>query len=99
MNSMNRNAYSAHRNLRPINFTCVAPHAHSVTLVGDFNDWDPKANPMRRMPDGAWLLNMELRHGHHRYAFMVDGVITLDPRAQGVTRNDQGQRVSLVPVS
>jgi hypothetical protein len=29
----------------------------------------------------------------------VDGQLTLDPRAQGITRNDQGERVSLVPVS
>jgi hypothetical protein len=42
---------------------------------------------------------VELHHGHHRYAFLVDGNLTLDPRAQGITRNDHGERVSLVPVS
>ena len=91
--------YSAHRNLRAINFICSIMQAKAVSLVGDFNNWDPQANPMRKMPDGAWMLTMELRHGHHRYAFLVDGNLTLDPRAQGITRNDQGQRVSLVPVS
>ena len=30
---------------------------------------------------------------------MVDGQLTLDPRAQGVTRNEKGERVSLLPVS
>jgi hypothetical protein len=30
---------------------------------------------------------------------MVDGQLTLDPLAQGITRNDKGERVSLVPVS
>jgi hypothetical protein len=54
---------------------------------------------MKRMPDHSWLLKVELKHGHHRYAFLVDGVLTLDPSAQGVTRNDKGERVSLVPVS
>jgi len=29
----------------------------------------------------------------------VDGALMLDPRAQGVTRNDKGERVSMVPVS
>jgi 1,4-alpha-glucan branching enzyme len=85
--------------LRAVNFVCVAPHATSVTLVGDFNEWNPAANPMKQMPDRSWLLTMELKHGHHRYAFSVDGVLTLDPRAQGITRNDKGERVSLVPVS
>jgi 1,4-alpha-glucan branching enzyme len=82
-----------------MNFICNAPQAQSVSLVGDFNGWNPATHPMQQMTDGAWLLTVELRHGHHRYAFLVDGVLTLDPRGQGITRDDQGQRVSLVPVS
>jgi len=87
------------RTLRGVNFICNAPQAQSVSLVGDFNDWNPSSHPMRQQPDKAWLITVELRHGHHRYAINVDGQLTLDPRAQGITRNDQGERVSLVPVS
>lgn len=90
---------TAKKTLRGVNFLCNAPQAQTVSLVGDFNGWDPAAHPMRRMPDGGWFLNVELHHGHHRYAFLVDGILTLDPRAQGITRNDKGERVSLVPVS
>jgi 1,4-alpha-glucan branching enzyme len=93
------NPYGAKKTLRAMNFVCNAPQAHFVSLVGDFNEWNPEAHPMKRMPDGAWMATVELRHGHHRYAFLVDGNLALDPRAQGVTRNDQGERVSLVPVS
>ena len=85
--------------LRAVNFICHATEAKAVSLVGDFNQWNPTANPMKHMPDRSWLLTLDLKHGHHRYAFLVDGVLTLDPRAQGVTRNDKGERVSLVPVS
>ena len=85
--------------MRGVNFICHAPLATAVSWVGDFNAWNPAAHPMRQMPDRAWFLLVELPHGHHRYAFLVDGVLTLDPRAQGITRNDQGERVSLVPVS
>jgi 1,4-alpha-glucan branching enzyme len=89
-----------HKPLRPINFICsAAANAKAVSVVGDFNNWNPTAHPMKQMPDRSWLLTLELKHGHHRYAFWVDGVLTLDPRAQGVTRNDKGERVSLVPVS
>jgi 1,4-alpha-glucan branching enzyme len=87
------------KTLRTINFICNAPEARSVSLVGDFNHWNPAAHPMKQMPDRAWLLGVELKHGHHRYAFLVDGELTLDPRAQGVARTDKGERVSLVPVS
>ena len=85
--------------LRAVNFICHAPKAKAVSLVGDFNHWDPKANPMQLTPDHSWLLTINLKHGHHRYAFLVDGVLTLDPHAQGITRNDKGERVCLVPVS
>jgi 1,4-alpha-glucan branching enzyme len=87
------------KSLRAVNFVCNATQAKTVTLVGDFNQWNPAAHPMKQMPDHCWLLQVELKHGHHRYAFLVDGVLTLDPHAQGITRNDKGERVCLVPVS
>lgn len=87
------------KTLRGVNFLCFAATAKSVSLVGDFNQWNPASHPMVQKPDKAWHLMLELKHGHHRYAFLVDGVLTLDPRAQGVTRNDRNERVSLIPVS
>lgn len=96
---MSMSSYGPHKNLRALNFVCNAPQASAVSLVGDFNDWDPTAHRMKQMPDKAWFLTIDLHHGHHRYAFWVDGHLMLDPRAQGVTRNDKGERVSLVPVS
>jgi len=92
-------AFAYQKSLRAINFICHAPEARTVSLVGDFNEWNPAALPMKQMPDRSWLLTLELKHGHHRYAFLVDGVLTLDPSAQGITRNDKGERVCLVPVS
>jgi 1,4-alpha-glucan branching enzyme len=91
--------YSAKKMSKPVNFICVAPAARRVCLTGDFNEWDPEANPMQRQPDGAWLLQMPMHHGHHQYRFMVDGKPVLDPRASGIARNRQGERVSLIAVS
>ncbi len=84
---------------RPINFVCRAPEAKNVSLVGDFNDWHPNAHPMKRHPDGAWHAQCHLGHGHHHYMFVVDGKLILDPRAQGVARNEQNEKVSLIAVS
>ena len=99
MSIQKRGMYSAHSNLRAVNFVCQSPEAKFVSLVGDFNRWHPTANPMSRSPDGAWLARVELRHGHHRYAYLVDGNLTLDPKAMGITRDDQNHRVSLIAVS
>lgn len=91
--------YSAKKMSKPVNFICVAPQARSVALVGDFNDWDPAAFPMKRQPDGNWLIQIPLHHGHHHYQFLVDGKPTLDPKAQGIARNEQDEKVSLIAIS
>jgi 1,4-alpha-glucan branching enzyme len=96
---MNLNRYGGQQNLRAVVFICNAPQAKSVNLVGDFNQWNPTTHPMKQQVDQAWLLKVDLKHGHHRYAFLVDGQLTLDPQAQGITRNDKNERVSLRPVS
>jgi 1,4-alpha-glucan branching enzyme len=91
--------YSAKRMAKPVNFVCVAPLAKEVRLTGDFNGWDTAAHPMIRQPDGAWLLQIPLHHGHHRYRFLVDGRPVLDARANGVGRDHKGEKVSIIAVS
>ena len=46
--------YSAKNNVRPTNFLFFAPQAKHVSIIGDFNNWSPNANPMKRQPDGGW---------------------------------------------
>jgi 1,4-alpha-glucan branching enzyme len=91
--------YSAKRISKPINFVCVAPGAKQVSVIGDFNGWDPTVHPMKKQPDGAWMVQVQMSHGHHQYLFCVDGQAHLDPRAQGVTRTAEGERVSLLAIS
>src|SRR2546427_621975 len=91
--------YSAKNIIKPVVFICRASQAKQVCLMGDFNDWHPSAHPMKRQPDGAWRLEIALSHGHHHYLFVVDGRPMLDPRAQGVARNIQNEKVSLIAVS
>jgi 1,4-alpha-glucan branching enzyme len=87
------------RTLHLVDFFCRAPQAKSVSLIGDFNEWQPAAHPMTRMPDGGWVIRMELPHGHHQYLFLVDGVPTLDPNAMGKVRNERNDTVSLIAIS
>lgn len=94
------NRYSAAvKTVKPINFICLAPEAQTVHLVGDFNDWHPTANPMKRHVDGSWQVQVPLAPGHHHYLFAIDGKTILDPRAQGIARNEKSEKVSMVSVS
>jgi len=91
--------YSAKNMAKPVNFRCQAPNARSVSLIGDFNQWTANTHPMSQQPDGSWFVQVPLHHGHHHYQFLVDGVPTLDPRAQGIARNQRNERVALIAVS
>lgn len=93
------NRYSAKKMAKPVNFACFAAKARSVTIAGDFNQWDKTSHPMTRQPDGAWTLQLQLNHGHHQYVFYVDGHATLDPKANGTARHAHHGKVSLISIS
>ncbi len=91
--------YSAKNTRVPVSFICAAPDARNVSVVGDFNEWDPAANRMKRHPDGSWQSSFPVHSGHHRYQFLIDGVPHLDPQAIGVVKLDDGGKASLLSVS
>lgn len=91
--------YNSKAFTKPVNFFCAAASAKEVCIAGDFNEWNPASHPMQRSPDGNWVVQLMLTNGHHRYWFLVDGVPTLDPRAQGLGRNDKNERVSMISLS
>ena len=45
----------AHEGANGVHFAVWAPNARRVSVVGDFNDWDPRRHPMRGRADiGVW---------------------------------------------
>jgi len=44
----------AHPDAEGTRFTVWAPHADRVAVVGTFNGWDPRANPLERHEGGLW---------------------------------------------
>jgi hypothetical protein len=69
--------------LQAVRFVFVAPQASRVSLVGDFNNWDTGANPMRRnAASDEWIVTVPLASGWHAYAFVIDETRWVnDPRA------------------
>lgn len=83
-----------------VRFVFVAPYASRVSLVGDFNGWNPSSMPMRRSSDGrAWTLDVPLAAGRHVYAFIVDGDLAPDPAAPRAGDDDFGVPSSVVLVA
>ncbi len=81
-----------------VQFVLVAPGAKSVSLVGDFNDWDASSTPLHSA-SGAWSVAVRLIPGRHRYAFVLDGVRWIaDPLAPPAPDDDFGSPGSVVTV-
>jgi len=79
-------------------FVFVAPQAASVSLVGDFNDWDPKRAPMQTA-QGVWATVVNLAPGRYRYAFLINGVEwRADPGAPAAKDDEFGTPSSVVTV-
>ena len=90
---------SAVRGPQSVRFVLVAPGASRVSLVGDFNQWNATATPMRQVGDGRlWLVEVPLAPGRHVYAFVVDGDVTPDPAAPRAGEEDFGTPSSVVLV-
>ncbi len=56
-----------------VRFAVYAPHARSVSLIGSFNNWDGRRNPMHANSDGIWRLFVpDLKPGD-TYKFEIKG--------------------------
>lgn len=65
-------ASGMHGNGNEVLFVMPAPGAHSVSVVGNFNDWE--ATPLTDTnDDGIWTAHIPLPPGRYEYAFVVDG--------------------------
>jgi hypothetical protein len=83
-----------------VRFAVMAEGAARVSLVGDFNGWNPDATPLRLASDGrTWVAMLPLREGRHTYAFVIDGVVVADPAAPRAGDDDFGTPSSLMLVS
>ena len=68
-------------------FRVWAPNAKSVSVVGDFNDWQPSVNPMNRISGGVWELQIDGIENFSVYKYAIEGangetVFKSDPLAR-----------------
>lgn len=60
----------------------VAGNAETVNLVGDFNSWNCTANPMTKMKDGSFKLELELdMNTVYEYKFLLNGTLWVNDDA------------------
>jgi 1,4-alpha-glucan branching enzyme len=74
------------------------PDAKEVYLVGEFNNWDPRADRMVKAK-GSFRKTLRLAPGEYQYKFIVDGEWHNDPSAPRQTPNHFGTMNSVICVN
>ncbi|MFW5995025.1 MAG: isoamylase early set domain-containing protein [Spirochaetia bacterium] len=82
-----------------VQFRVVMPDAEEVSLIGDFNDWDPEATPLTLRDDGrTWSATLDLRGDRaYTYNFVVDDEQVIpDPAADRTIPDSFGGEKSVI---
>jgi 1,4-alpha-glucan branching enzyme len=58
---------------RKTKFSLSAPEAQSVSIVGDFNQWNISSHFLKHDRKGIWSISLSLNPGQYEYRFFVDG--------------------------
>lgn len=72
-------------------FRVWAPHAEEVAVIGDFNKWDARRNPLESEGNGYWygeVKNAKVGQGYRFWLQTAAGELTrIDPYARAVTNS------------
>jgi len=64
-----------------VTFKLEANSAHTVSLVGDFNNWDLNAAKLKKGTGGVWEATIPVKPGKYQYTLIIDGKEwVLDPQ-------------------
>jgi hypothetical protein len=83
---------------RTVRVTFVLPAAEpagAVSVVGDFNDWNPYAHPLRKRSNGVRSAVVTIPAGATlRFRYLADGGIWFDDESAGA-RDGQGATITV----
>ncbi len=75
---------------KQVSIQWTGTEATTVSLTGDFNNWDPQRHPLKKVKDGVWKVNLRLKPGRYEYMFIVDGEWREDPLNPNRVPNPHG---------
>ncbi len=82
-----------------VQFVLDAPGAQTVSVAGDFSDWEDMHTLDDPDGDGVWSGRVPLRPGVHQYMFVIDGADWVtDPRAERYAADGFGNQNAVIAV-
>lgn len=84
-----------------VQFAFADRSAKTVTVAGDFNDWNAETTQLRDTDgDGVWTGLIALRPGRHKYMFVVNGERWVtDPEAESYVDDGFGMRNAVIAIT
>ena len=81
-------------------FSSEKQDVQHVCVVGDFNNWNKRTNPLHRVAGGTqWELAISLKPGRYRYKYLVNNTLWQpDPNAQAFESDGFGGQCSVIVV-
>lgn len=72
-----------------VTFSIVAKDASSVSVIGDFNDWNAEAAPLKKLKNGTFKGIINLKKGQsYEFRYLIDGDYVNDEEADAYLWND-----------
>ena len=72
-----------------VTFTVPAEEAKEVKVVGSFNGWDTKKNPLKKLKNGSFKGTIDLEsEKSYEFRYVIDGNYVNDEQADAFAWND-----------
>ena len=97
---LKKHAYKGGDRVRVWFYLPAGVNAETAHLVGDFNDWDKTADPMKKKKDGTFYTALTLDSGQeYQFRYLLDGERwENDWEADDYVPGDMGDENSVVRV-
>ncbi|GAA3584972.1 isoamylase early set domain-containing protein [Snuella lapsa] len=72
-----------------VTFSILAEDANEVSVVGNFNEWDTEAAPLKKLKNGTFKGTVNLdKDASYEFKYVVDGAYINDDAADAYAWND-----------
>ena len=72
-----------------VTFTVPAEEANSVSVVGDFNEWNTEATELTKLKNGTFKGTLDLETANsYEFRYVIDGTYVNDEQADAYAWND-----------
>jgi hypothetical protein len=94
------NRYSSFRMIgkNTVEFLIFNPKAEFVSIVGDFNEWNPENDQLTKNSEGFWKIKKRLYKGKYRYKYIIDGRWSPDMYNKNSASDDFGEICSIIEI-